>query len=70
MEINEKVAEFFRNEVDYTTLMEDAALAQAQLVFMIEKLSALPEGEQPATNHISDFLIESLHLIRLLRPEE
>lgn len=67
---NKKIAEFFRTECDYTTLMEDAALAQAQLLCVFEKIADLPAGEQPATNHITDFLTESLHLIRLLRPEE
>lgn len=67
---NEKLAEFFRTECDYTSLVEEIMAAQTQMLNIHEKISQMPEVEQPGTNYITDLFFTLGQLVPLLRPSE
>lgn len=62
------ISEYLRCEVHYSQLMEDAAMAQSQIIAIMDKLSYLPEGEQPLTDEITGFLYNAMNALKLLRP--
>lgn len=68
--MEQKLAEFFRTECDYTSLLHEIILAQAQMLNIHEKMAMLPNSEQPATDHITDLFFLLGKLMPALNPDK
>lgn len=65
------ITEYLRTEASYADLMESAALAQSQIVNMMDTLAiTLPTDQQPLTDEIPNFLNLAIHALMLLKPFE
>lgn len=62
------ISEYLRCEIHYSALMEEAALAQSQIIAIMNKMSYLPEDQQPLTDDITSFLYNVMNALKLLRP--
>lgn len=62
------ISEYLRCEIHYSILMEEAALAQSQIIAIMNKISYLPEDQQPLTDDITNFLYNVMNALKLLRP--
>lgn len=67
MENINAIKEFLAKEVDYTTLIEEAADAQAQLLNIMEEIQRLPPPLQPTTDKLTTFFYHAVPALKLLR---
>jgi hypothetical protein len=65
------INEFFHDDMTYAEIMEDAAIAQQEIIAAMNEASRPMSGNTadiPMMDHISIFIFDAMRAFRLLRP--
>jgi len=58
------ITEFIKHEIDYNTMMEEAALGQCEILNMLNEVNPINHS----TTNITNFVWNAINVMKLLKP--